>query len=82
MTIIIQMTIVVLLLILSLTQIVWPLFGHGRFFWLFRGPEKKLANLDKAIEEKRLNREVKEKYKQLKQGEKTTKKGDNNVSNI
>jgi hypothetical protein len=77
MTAIIEMAIVIMLLIFMATQIALPLLGYGRFFWILREPEKKLAKLDKEIEEARLNKDVKEKYKQFKQ-----KRREKNVSDI
>ena len=63
MTFLIEMGIVAAFLILAATQVIFPIFGYGRFFALFRSPEKRLSKIEADIEEIKLNKIVEEKEK-------------------
>jgi hypothetical protein len=88
MTILIELGILLVFLILTLTQIIFPLFGWKRFFWMFRDPEKRLNKIESEIEEIKLNKTVKaqEEFKQTMETEgeikngTTTKEGETNVN--
>ena len=58
MTALIELAILVIFLILAVTQVGLPLFGYGRFFWAFRNPERKIAELEAEIEELKVERAV------------------------
>lgn len=64
MTFIIEFAVVCILLILVMTQIILPLFGYGRYFWIFKGKEKVLAKIDNEIEEIDLDEKIKEKLEE------------------
>lgn len=77
MTFLIEMAIVAALLILAATQVIFPIFGYGRFFAIFRSPEKRLSKIEADIEEIKLNKivEEKEKVKRAIETEGETKNG-------
>lgn len=88
MTFLIEMGIVAALLILAATQVIFPIFGYGRFFALFRSPEKRLSKIEADIEEIKLNKMIDKKEKakrametggETKNGT-TTEGGEENVS--
>ncbi len=88
MTFLIEMGIVAALLILAATQVIFPIFGYGRFFAIFRSSEKRLSKIEADIEEIQLNKKVEKKEKvkrametggETKNG-KTTEGGEENVS--
>lgn len=60
MTALIELAILTIVLIFVLTQILLPLCGWKRLFWVFRSPEKKIDQIDAEIEEIKLNLEIAE----------------------
>ena len=64
MTLLIEFAVVCILVILVVTQIILPLFGYGRYFWILKGKEKVLAKIDNEIEEIDLDYRIKEKLEE------------------
>jgi hypothetical protein len=82
MTFLIELAILAVFLILALTQVVFPLFGWKRFFWIFRDPEKRLSKIEAEIEEIKLNKTVDEQEKIKQTMEKGEEANDNKKDNL
>ena len=73
MTILIEIAIVTIFLVLAVTQIGMPLVGYGRYFWMFRKPERKLSKIEAEIEEIKIEDAVAQEEKRMEQLKQTLK---------
>jgi hypothetical protein len=66
MTFIIEMVMIAIMAVLIVTQLILPLCGYGRYFWIFRKEERELSDINEDIEEIKLKEKVveAETYKQ------------------
>lgn len=59
MTILIEAVFIAIVAIFLFSQVIFPLFGQGRFFWLFRKKEREIAQVEEEIEEEMVEDELK-----------------------
>lgn len=58
MTTLIELVFMLLLTFFFVTQIILPLMGYGRYFWIFRKTERRKAQIQSEIEEIREKEEL------------------------